>query len=174
MRSARALVLYIAAATSLACLAPVLASCALRIDHHFAWLAPMAAYFLAPAVSAVVLIRNWRTLSPVFRVISIGNFVLTPALLWAFTPLYFEYPRSVQSLREKGEPVFEQITAYHASHGRYPPDLASASIDLPHACYGGFQYDVSIDGQSYSLTVGEYAIDGFIVGWENGAWFEDG
>jgi len=73
------------------------------------------------------------------------------------------------------KPVIKQLEAYKANNGVYPSDLATAGITLPEAGYGGWKYASLDNNTRFSLSIGDYGRNGFVLYWDSiyGNWTMD-
>ena len=83
---------------------------------------------------------------------------------------FFSYPpdHSVMlELRDEGDIIIAKIEKYKLTHNKYPSSLTEAGIKLPKPRYGGWQYALENNGQSFSLATGEYAEYLFVMVWDS-------
>jgi hypothetical protein len=70
-------------------------------------------------------------------------------------------------LRDEGDIIIAKIEKYKLSHNKYPSSLTDAGIKLLKPIYGGWQYALENNGQSFSLATGEYAEYLFVMIWDS-------
>lgn len=101
--------------------------------------------------------------------VSISALFIVAAIF--FVSIYFfSYPpdHSVMlELRNEGDIIIAKIEKYKLSHNKYPSSLADADIKLPEPRYGGWQYALENNGQSFSLATGEYSEYLFVMTWDS-------
>lgn len=104
-----------------------------------------------------------------------------PALLLAcsIVPLaaldtWLERGPDEKELPAEGDSIIAALEAYRREHGRFPATLAEADLAPRWNRYGGWSYAPRDGGRSWSLQVGEYDRDGFVLyrqaGDENWQW----
>jgi hypothetical protein len=83
---------------------------------------------------------------------------------------FFSYPPDhsvILELKDEGDIIIAKIEKYKLSHNKYPSSLADAGIKLAKPRYGGWQYALKNNGQSFSLATGEYAEYLFVMVWDS-------
>jgi hypothetical protein len=71
-------------------------------------------------------------------------------------------------------PIARSLKAYFRDHARYPSSLNDAGINAPDTFFGPWRYSVSDDGQTCSLSIGEYGRYLFEVSWSpESGWYID-
>jgi hypothetical protein len=101
--------------------------------------------------------------------VSISVLLIVGAIFFIGT-YFFSYPpdHSVMlELRDEGDIIIAKIEKYKLSHNKYPSNLADAGIILLKPRYGGWQYALENNGQSFSLAIGEYAEYLFVMVWDS-------
>ena len=89
-----------------------------------------------------------------------------------FTP---ERLLSPAQLEPEGDRCIEAIERFRQANGRYPASLAEASCSPRADTHGRWQYEVWPDGTTFSLKVGDYERDGFVLYLgDDGKWRVDG
>lgn len=100
-------------------------------------------------------------------VAAIACVVLAAGLWWRS-----EHP-SRATLKAQGESMIAAVEVYRQRHGEYPPSLADAGVAPPAVGYGPWRYLRT--GAYFSLAVGDYGRDGFVLSYVSGGrgWYLD-
>ena len=105
------------------------------------------------------------------KIITVSISVLFVVAAIFFIDIYFfSYPPDhtvILELQDEGDIIIAEIEKYKLSHNKYPISLADAGIKLPKPKYGGWQYSLDNNGQSFSLATGEYAEYLFVMVWDS-------
>lgn len=76
-------------------------------------------------------------------------------------------PEDRPLLEAQGNELVNAIQAFHAKRGRYPPSFEEAGIEDQDIAtrFGPWVYHREPDGAGFALTLGDYARDGWTLGW---------
>jgi hypothetical protein len=77
------------------------------------------------------------------------------------------------SLQAQGQVLVDAAERYKAQTGRYPNTVEQAGVATPVSRYGRWQYKTDSGGKSFSLSVGDYERDGFVMYWTDRGWSID-
>jgi hypothetical protein len=134
--------------------------CAVQSAYHLLFATRYAVWWLglftAGTVFGIVLARHRRASRPLILL------ACQLALLIGLVSYLSRGPARAE-LPAEGARFIEALDVYRREHGRYPTALAEAGCAPRWNAYGGWQYEPRSDGQSWSLRVGSYSEDGFVL-----------
>ena len=103
--------------------------------------------------------------------VAVGLALLNPACV---EPLR---PEDRPLLEAQGNELVSAIQAFHAKRGRYPVSFEEAGIEDQDIAtrFGPWAYQRQVDGAGFALTLGNYARDGWTLGWHTkyAQWYWD-
>jgi len=71
--------------------------------------------------------------------------------------------RELEHLRKQCKPVIEWLDAAERKDGRYPKDLAAEHLKTLEGLPYPSRYDVSQDGQRFTIEIGDYSMPSLFV-----------
>jgi hypothetical protein len=97
--------------------------------------------------------------TPRWRRVCIG----ASATVLALVAAYMQFGTSRQDLRKEGDRIVAALESYRAVKDAYPVRLEDAGVRPAWNRFGGWEYESRDDGRHWSLSVGDYMSDGFVL-----------
>ena len=72
-----------------------------------------------------------------------------------------------EELKRVGGDIVIAIGAFREAHGRLPVTIEEAGCDSSAGGIGTWRYDISSDGTTYSLAVGDYSLNQCEIRWDD-------
>jgi len=97
--------------------------------------------------------------TPRWRRVCIG----ASATVLALVAVYMQFGTSHQDLRKEGDRIVAALESHRAVKDAYPARLVDAGVHPAWNRFGGWDYESRDDGRHWSLSVGDYMSDGFVL-----------